>query len=79
MFGNEERAQSVETALEQFASVMGIENEAPETQLGDFLCNVHHYMERRLTWDASQRQDAWRKATEVYEEERDEELADADG
>lgn len=44
---NEDRAESAFRALQKFNQVTDIEDEEPETQIADLLCNLQHYADEQ--------------------------------
>lgn len=56
---NEDRAESVAPLIDEFARIMGLENEDPVTKAGDLICNILHWVQQSSDED-DQRLDALR-------------------
>ena len=44
---NKDRAESAFRALQKFSQVTDIQDEEPETQIADLLCNLQHYADEQ--------------------------------
>ena len=44
---NKDRAESAFRALQKFSQVTDIQDEEPETQISDLLCNLQHYADEQ--------------------------------